>query len=360
MTFFGGTRGSLFAAVACVFLLGACGSKEQPKEKVPPQAVTIATVQFRQVDGGLTASGRLVPREEMAVAADLSGYRIARVLVEEGAFVKAGQPLAILDDSLLVSQISQLRATLAQQGVVYEQARDKANRVSGIENEGVLSSEAVAERKFTVRNAAAARDATNAQLGDLLVRQAHMVIRAPEAGLVLERTARPGEPSSSGTTMFTMARDGLLELYAEMPEAAVREVRVGDPAKVTLASGRVLDGKVRLVGERVAETTGLVIARVALPVDPELRQGGFASAQFANRARILAVPEAAVHYDADGANVMAVDDKNRVRRIKVRTGVHSAGLVELREGPPAATRVAVKGAAFTLDGDQVTIAANGR
>lgn len=350
-------RIGLFGIAGLLSLVGGCSGREPAKEQAPAQPVTVARVEYRQVNGGLTASGRLVPREEMAVASDLSGYRVSRVLVEEGAFVRAGQPLALLDDSLLVSQISQLRATLAQQGVAYEQARDKASRISGIENEGVLSSEAIAERKFSVRSAAAARDATAAQLQDLVVRQNHMTIRAPQAGLVLERTARPGEPSSTGSTMFTMARDGLLELYAELPEAAVREVKVGDPAKVTLASGRVLNGKVRLIGERVAETTGLVIARIELPVDPELRQGGFASAQFAARANILAVPEAAVHYDADGANVMVIDARNRVHRVRVRTGIHSSGLVELREGPSANSRVAVQGAAFTLDGDTVSIAA---
>ncbi len=348
-------RLAAIAAVAGAMPLAGCKQHDAEKKPLPPQAVTIARVRMQQMVGGLTASGRLVPREEMAVSADLTGYRIARVLVEEGAVVRAGQPLAELDDSLQVSQIAQLRATLAQQDVALEQARQEAGRVNGLENQGVLSNEAIASRKFAARNSAAARAATQAQLKDLLVRQAHMVIRAPAAGLVLERTARPGETSSTGTALFTMARDSLLELYAELPEVQAATIKLGDPAQVVLASGRKLDGKVRLIGERVDTNTGLVIARIALPVDPELRQGGFAKATFVRPVTVAALPESAVRYDADGASVMELDKDVRVHRRTIQTGRHADGFVELRSGPAEGAQVAVKGAAFTLDGDKVRI-----
>lgn len=337
-------------------LVAGCGSVEEDgATRMPPQTVTTAVVANREIAGGITASGRLLPREEMAVAADLSGFRVARVLVEEGAFVKAGQPLAILDDSLLKSQISQLEAQLAQQKVSAEQARDQAARVEGLDNQGVLSNEAIAQRRFAARTSAAAVAATGAQLNDLLVRRSHLVIRAPSSGMVIERTARPGDTSSAGTAMFRMARDGLIELYAELPETVAARVSIGAPAQVTLASGRTMQGTVRLIGERVDTTTGVVIARIALPGDPELRSGGFAKVRFSAAKSVLAVPEKAVRYDADGASVMVVDKDSRVHRVRVSTGDHAGGFVELRQGPPAGSRVAVKGAAFTLEGDKVRV-----
>jgi HlyD family secretion protein len=68
---------------------------------------------------------------------------------------------------------------------------------------------------------------------------------------------------------------------------------------------------------------------------------------------VLAVPEAAVRYDADGASVMVVQANNRVKRVPVRTGLRGSGLVELVEGPPAGTRVVASAASFLLDGDVV-------
>ncbi|MCE7796221.1 efflux RND transporter periplasmic adaptor subunit [Sphingobium sufflavum] len=338
-----------------VLLLAACGGADKGRQELPPPAVTVTRVAPHALSGALTASGRLTPREEVAIASDLNGYRIARVLVEEGAVVRRGQILATLDDSLLRSQVDQLQAALSQQQIAAEQARQQAGRVSGLDGQGVLSEEAIQNRRIAVKSSEAAVAVTRAQLRDLLVRRDHMAIRAPMDGVVLERAARPGETSSSGTILFRLARDSLIELYAEMPEADVAQIAIGDPADVLLASGQTVRGTVRLLGERVDNQTGLVIARIALPRNDALRQGGFARARFLRTATVQAVPEAAVQFDADGASVKTVDRNNRVHRVHVRTGRRANGWVELVEGPPTGTIIAVKGSAFTLDNDVVRI-----
>jgi len=342
--------------LGAALLLAACGAKAPEKRDLPAQAVTVTRIAPHEISGGLTASGRFVAREEVGVAADLSGYRVARVAVEEGAHVGKGQVLAVLDDSLLRSQIEQSRAALLQQQIAADQAHREQARTVGLKGQGVLSDEAIENRGLADRSAQATVAVTRAQLNDLLVREAHMVIRAPTAGTVLERDARPGDTSATGTTLFRIARDGLIELYAELSEADVAHVRIGDPATVTLASGTSHAGTVRLIGERVDNQTGLVTVRIALPVSADLRQGGFAQARFLRKATVVAVPEGAVQFDADGASVTVVGGDNRVHRIRVRTGQRGGGLVEILQGPPVGTRVAVKGAAFVLDGDTVRIA----
>src|SRR3546814_14335057 len=82
--------------------------------------------------------------------------------------------------------------------------------------------------------------------------------------------------------MFTMARDGLVELHAEVPEAAMPDIAVGDPATVALASGAKVAGTVRLLGARVDTRTGLSLVRIALPQRPDIRPGGYARAMFPN------------------------------------------------------------------------------
>ncbi len=305
---------SIICALTAALLLAGC-SKGAPttKSEPPPQTVTIAIAGQHDIAGALGASGRLVPREEMAVAADLSGFRVARVL--EGAHVRSGQVLAVLDDSLLRSQIDQVRAAVAQQRVAADQAAAQAARVEGLDSQGVLSREAIDTRRFAVRSSRAAVTATRAQLNDLFTRQAHLQIRAPADGVVLERTVRPGDTSAAGTAMFRLARGGLIEIYAELAEGDVQQIHVGDPAEVVLPSGRRLAGAVRLIGLRVDAQTGLTVARIALPIDPELRQGGFAQARFTRNFSVLSVPEAAVHFDADGASVKIVDGQDRVRRV---------------------------------------------
>jgi HlyD family secretion protein len=306
------------------------------------------------VAAGVTASGLLIPREEAGVSSELSGYRVSQVLVDEGDFVSRGQILARLDDTLLRSQIEQSRANLMAQQVTAERAEAEAARVAGLDNQGVLSEEAIAERRLAARSARAGVAVAQAQLRDLEVRQSRMSVIAPVGGRVLERAVRPGDISSPGTTLFRIARDGLVELDAEVAETDLAKISAGSRAQVELPSGARVAGVVRLVSPRVDLQTKLGRARISLTPRADLRPGGFARATFGQSDRaVAAAPEGAIRYDADGASVMVVQPDNRVRRAGVRTGGRAGGWVELVEGPPVGSRVALGGSAFVLDGDTV-------
>lgn len=336
------------ALAACLLPLSACSDDPPPVEKKETaRAVTVAEVTLRPISGRATATGLLVPREEAAVGVELSGFRVKSVLVEEGAQVKAGQPLALLDDTLLRARVAQARAT-------YEQERSQAARVAGLEGSGVLSDEEIALRHS---QAAVAK----AQLDDLNAQAARMTVRAPVSGLVIERNVRPGAVSGGGDPMFRIARDGLIELDAEVPEDALATIEEGTPAQVTLPGGETFAGEVRLISPRIDPQTKLGRVRVRLPVDPSLRAGGFASASFQREAQpVPAVPEKAVQFEASGPLVTVIDADNRAERMSVRTGARADGYVELVEGPPVGTRVALGGGAFLLDGDLVDpVAASG-
>jgi HlyD family secretion protein len=233
--------------------------------------------------------------------------------------------------------------------------------VDGLDNQGVLSNEAIAERRLAARSAHAAVAVAQAQLRDLETRQTRMIIRAPVGGRVLERTVRPGDTSAGGTSLFRIARDSLVELDAEVPEAQLARIHPGDRATVELPSGASVAGTVRLVSPRVDQQTKLGRARIALPVRTDLRPGGYARANFVQLGREApTAPEAAIRYDADGASMMVVQADNRVRRVAVRSGDRADGFVELVQGPPPGSKVALGGSAFVLDGDRVRPVESGR
>ncbi|SFF83161.1 HlyD family secretion protein [Novosphingobium sp. CF614] len=343
------------------FALSACSgdtSSTKPKdtEKLAnPRAVSVAQVEMRQIGGALTASGLLVPYEEAAVGSELSGFRIAAVMVDEGAVVRKGEPLARLDPTLIEAKIAQARAQLAQARVQAGQAQAEAGRVRGLDGSGVLSDEQIATRRAQADSAGAAATAAEAQLKDLLTQRMLMTIRAPVGGIVLERAARPGAVANgSGDPLFRIARDRRIELDAEIPEDALIAIGPGTKARVSLPSGIQLDGMVRRVSPRVDSGTKLGRARISLPIDPQVRTGGFARAEFQKLPRMAAaVPESALQFEAGGSTVMVIGADNRAHSLAVRTGERADGWVELLDGPPPGTRVALGGAAFLLDGDRV-------
>jgi HlyD family secretion protein len=212
----------------------------------------------------------------------------------------------------------------------------------------VIAQEQIAQRRFQAQVA-------RANLRDLQTRMRKMAVTAPVSGLILERTVRPGDMSAVGATpWFRLARDGQVELSADLSEDDLAKIRPRQPATVTLPSGETVQGRVRLVSPQIDPQTKLGEVRVTLPVRSDVRAGGFGRAVFADvTGMVLAAPESAIRYDASGASVMVVGADNRVRRVPVQTGQRGAGLVQIVRGPPAGTVVVQNAAAFLLDGDLV-------
>jgi len=334
--------------------LAGCAKKAAAPAHEQARTVSVATIAPREIQGGLTASGTLIPREDTAIFPQINGFRVAEVLVDEGSTVRAGQPLARMDDTLMRAQVVQSEALFNQQKVSADRADAEAARVKGLDTRGILSQEQIDARRFAAASARAQAAAQGAAVDDMKTREALLTIRAPYDGLVIERNVRPGDMSAGANPWFRMAKDSKVELAADVNEDVLDKVRVGAPVDVTLADGEKVQGQVRLVSPRVDATTKLGRVRVALPIRADIRAGGFASAAFLGLTRsALAAPETAVRYDADGAAVLVVGPGDKLARVPVTTGVRGGGFVELLTGPSDGAVVVSKAAAMLVPGDIV-------
>jgi HlyD family secretion protein len=330
--------------LTALVLLSACSGKstESPADQADqPPIVSVAPIALRTISRDVTASGVLVAREEAGVGAELSGYRVLRVLAEEGDVVHRGQALAVLDPALIDEQV-------AQAEVATEKATAENARVADLKGRGVIADEVIEQRGFEARTAVA-------RLRDLRQRQSRLVLRAPVTGRVLSRSLRPGDVSGAGSEpYFRIARDGIVELEAEVPEADFGRMRVGASVPVQLSSGEQFTGVIRLISPMVDSQTKLGKVRILLPVDPSQRVGGFARASIiTGRVPSPAVPDRAIQYRAGGPSLTVVGLDNRVRRVQVRLGERGGGYVQLLDGPPVGTRALVGGEALVLPGDVV-------
>ncbi|MDB5441556.1 MAG: Multidrug resistance protein MdtA [Caulobacteraceae bacterium] len=346
------TRAALIVGAAAL-ALAACGKKEAVKTPAD-LAVSVAPLQMRTLEEGISASGVLVSREEAVVAPQISGFAVAKVLIDQDTYVTAGQPMAQLDDTLLKSQIAQQTAAVQSAQVQVDQAQAEVNRVAGLDNSGVLSNEQIEQRRLSLRTAQAQLASVQAGLKDSETRQGLMTVRAPVAGRVLTRTVRPGDVSSPASPMFTIARDGLIEVNADLSETQLRDLKPGDRAVVTLASGATAQGAVRLISPQVDPQTRLGHVLILIGANPQARPGGFAKAQFSTSGGpVLTAPEKAVTFTGEGATILVLGDGNKVAKVPVTAGRHSGGYVELTKGPPAGACVVLGGSAFLLPGDVI-------
>ncbi|CAN5169429.1 hypothetical protein BH10PSE3_BH10PSE3_09140 [soil metagenome] len=81
---------------AIALALASCGPAKTPPAPPPPQAVEAVAVAAPRASGGVTATGALERRREMALSFRIAGV-LTKVAVEAGDAVRAGQVLATID-----------------------------------------------------------------------------------------------------------------------------------------------------------------------------------------------------------------------------------------------------------------------
>lgn len=304
----------------------------------------------------IRSTGTLAARRDMPVGVAGEGGMVTRVLVEAGDWVRAGQVLAVIERSVQAQQAEQLAAGIAVARADAVLAQQEVDRAQALISRGFIS-KADVQRRIAARDAANARvRVAQAQLGQTRAQIGRLDIRAPAAGLVLERNVEAGKVVGSGSgALFRIAQGGEMELLARLSQEDLSRVTMGTPATVTpVGSNQSVQGAVRLVSPIIDPQSRQGDARIALPFNKDLRPGGFASAVIrAGMVDAPLLPESAVQSDAQGNYVYIVDAANKTERRKVLVGEVSDAGVAIAAGLSGNERVVVSAAGFLKPGDKV-------
>jgi RND family efflux transporter MFP subunit len=334
------------------------GGQTKPAGKVIQQLPTVSvTVPGRQtVARVISATGTLAARREMPVGVSGEGGMVTRVLVEPGQWVQAGQVLATIDRSVQTQTAASLAAQVNVARSDAAIAQSELDRAQQLVDRGFIS-KADLERKAATRDAAIARvGVAQAQLGEQRAKTGRLDIRAPQAGLVLTRSAEPGQIVSPGSgVLFRMAKGGEMEMMAQLSEADLATVPVGAPAQVTpVGTSTAFSGHVWQVSPIVDAQTRQGIARILLGYSPALRPGGFAAASIrSGSADAPQLPNSAIQSDERGNFVYVVGDGDKVVRRSVKIGEVSDNGVAIAEGLNGTERVVLSAGAFLSAGQKV-------
>ncbi len=208
-----------------------------------------------QTKAGLTASGYVVARRKATVAAEVTG-KVVELLVEEGMVVEAGQVVARLDSLLAETDLTlaQSRATAAEAAAAAV-AADLADaeriltRIRSLSQKSIASEADLtkAEARVGILRAQLSQAQAQMQTAQLDVQRNATVldkhkIRAPFGGIVVERSAQPGEmisPISAGggftrTGICTIVDMGSIEIEVDVNEAFIGRVRTGGAISAVL------------------------------------------------------------------------------------------------------------------------------
>lgn len=238
-------------AVAGVAVLAAAGVFALRGGKGVEVSVAEATAIGASSGGSasvLDATGYVVARRMATVSAKVTG-RVREVLIEEGQKVEEGQVLARLDPvdaqaqrALSESQLAASQSQIASVQAQLKEAEANAARLSTLATQKLVS-RAQFEQAVATRDALRAQLATtrrNAQVARDGLRIAdngvdNTIVRAPFAGVVIAKSAQPGEivsPLSAGggftrTGIGTIVDMDSLEVEVEVGEAFIGRVKPG-------------------------------------------------------------------------------------------------------------------------------------
>jgi len=349
----------LVAALAAYFALRPASEDAAAAAAAQGQAMPVVTVVVpgrQAVDHVISVTGTLAARREMPVGVAGEGGMVVNVLVEPGQWVGAGQVLATIDRSVQVQTNAQLAAQINVARADARIAQQDLDRSQSLVSRGFVS-KADVDRKTATRDAAVARvRVAEASLGESRARVGRLDIRAPAAGLVLTRNVEPGQVVSSGSgVLFRVAKGGEMELLARLSEADLAGLPVGAQAAVTpVGTDRSFTGRVWQVSPVIDQTSRQGVARLALPYDPAIRPGGFASAQIVRGSQEQPLlPESAVQSDEKGNFVYIVGKDNKVARRNVTTGTVTATGIAITGGLNGTERVVMRAGGFLNPGETV-------
>ncbi|MCA3415367.1 MAG: efflux RND transporter periplasmic adaptor subunit [Roseomonas sp.] len=304
-----------------------------------PPAVAVASATLGPAVKAVYATGNVEPVHWARVGPAVRA-RITAVLVEEGARVEAGQPMAQLDD-----REAQHRAEEAEARARF--AQEDLTRVRTLVARDVASRASLDRAEAEARAVRAVAEATQRRLDDYIV-------RAPTAGLVLRRDAEVGEVVDTPAALFWIGEPRPLRVTAEVDEEDIAQIREGQRAllRADAFAGQVLNATVAQITPKGDATRKAYRVRLALPDDTPLMIGMTVEANIVLRETNAAVliPPAALR----GDHVFLVQGEV-ARRRQVTVGVQGPRAVEIRQGIAAGDIVVLDPPQSLKDGQAIRL-----
>jgi len=381
---------------ACSLALLSLACRTAPKEQAAENPVTVRVRSVNLMDKQITipASGSVEAKEMVALPFQVAG-RIARVLVEEGAAVSAGQLLAELDPrdyqfglQAATAQAAAAKASLdkaeagaRQQEVAQAKANldrwtDEYTRMKSLYDKQSLApadfkkieaAYVAAREQYSLavegarkEDKAAARDLLDqarAQEGLARKNLSETKLASPIAAIVVRKDVNPGEVVSSGRPAFILMVLNPVKVRFGVPEAEIGRVKLGQKVAVQIPSlaGRAFTGTVEMVGYAADPQSRTFPVKAVVP-NPGLvlRAGMVAEASILTDAKVqaLTVPGESIVRDPQGATLVYVysPDKRRAFQRRVEAGTVYGREVEIVKGLSAGEKIVVAGQQLLNEG----------
>lgn len=317
----------------------------------------------QDIVNSVTATGTIEPVTSVDVGTQVSGV-ISKLYVDYNSVVKAGEVIAELDRTNLMSELSSAQASLKSAQSELDYQKTNYERYKALYDKGLISANDFEQACLSYVQAQQRTQQQKENVKKAQTNLGYATITSPIDGVVLSKEVEEGQTVASSfntPTLFKIARDLTdMRVIADVDEADIGDVKEGQRVTFTVDAfpDDTFEGQVTQVRQEATTESNVVTYEVVISApndDLKLKPGLTANVViFTMEAKdVLAVPSKALRFtpreamlnsdetitDTDAKEKVWVKEGTNLKAVAVETGMTNGTLTQITKGLKPGTHV---------------------
>jgi len=360
----------LFCSIGLAAVLTGCSTSSGNPEAgaPPPQSLPVISVANQAVTTYKEFNASLEGTKNIDVRSQVDGY-LEKIYVDEGAFVKRGQPLFRLDARPFTEQLNNARASLLAAKANLSSAEINVSKLEPLVKNNVISDVQLKTAQAAYDAAKANVAQAEAQVSNAQINEGYTLISAPVDGYIGRIPSKIGslvvKNDAQALTVlseikevyayFSLSENDFIQFKNQFPGKTVEDkIRQLQPVELILSDNTIYPqkGKVGTVDGQFSKTTGTISFRTSFP-----NAGGLLRSGNTGKIRIpqaftstLVIPQEASFELQDKIFVFALGDSNKVASKPITVTSRSGNYYLVEKGISPGEKIVYSGLDRLKDG----------
>lgn len=321
----------LLAFIAPVIFYSCGAASSAPNAgAMPPQSLPVLTITSSPSTTYLEYSASVEGTTNVEIRPQVSGY-LDKIYIEEGAYVKAGQPLFKINDRTYGEQVNNANANVEAAKANLEKASIEVSRLKPLVENKVVSDVQLKQAQAAYDAAKAAVAQAQAATSNAGINLGYTLLKAPVSGYIGRIPFKVGALVGKGEAQpltvvsdikevyayFSMSENDFLRFTSEVPGKTINEkIKNLPPVELELADKSIygFKGKIGLMEGQFDKTIGAISFRATFPnAEGLLRTGNTGKVRIPQiNTGLIPVPQTSTFEIQDRVFVYVVGDSNKV------------------------------------------------